>query len=177
MIKEENWYAVYTRPRWEKKVSELLTRKGIKNYCPVNRVYRQWSDRKKKIYEPLFISYVFVRIQKADYLRVLRTDGIINFVYWLNKPAAIREEEIETIKHFLNEHDNVRLEKVPVKIDSEVQVISGPFMEMNGQVVALKNNNTAKVLLPSLGYLMYVETERSNLVVRTDFNFPKQESI
>ena len=55
------WYAVYTKPRWEKKVAERLLEKGIDHYCPLNKVIRQWSDRKKAILEPIFKGYVFVR--------------------------------------------------------------------------------------------------------------------
>jgi transcription antitermination factor NusG len=55
------WYAVYTRPRWEKKVAALLLHKGIESYCPLNKVRRRWSDRTKTIEEPLFKSYVFVK--------------------------------------------------------------------------------------------------------------------
>ena len=57
------WYAVNTRPRWEKKIAKVLDTKGIENYCPVNKVTRQWSDRKKVILEPLFKCYVFVKIE------------------------------------------------------------------------------------------------------------------
>ena len=54
MSTEKKWYAVYTRPKWEKKVAELLSRKRIENYCPLNKSIKQWSDRKKTIFEPLF---------------------------------------------------------------------------------------------------------------------------
>src|SRR5215211_2634080 len=98
MINESKWYAVYTKPRWEKKVADLLTRKQIENYCPLNKVKRQWSDRKKIVMEPLFQSYVFVRVPKNMLTMVRETSGVLNFVYWLQKPAIIRDEEIDLIK-------------------------------------------------------------------------------
>ncbi|HCY90719.1 MAG TPA: antitermination protein NusG, partial [Chitinophagaceae bacterium] len=54
-MSEENyhWYVVYTRPRWEKKVALNLAQKGIEHYCPLNKVRKQWSDRKKMVLEPL----------------------------------------------------------------------------------------------------------------------------
>jgi transcription antitermination factor NusG len=162
MLDIKKWYAIYTRPRWEKKVAELLTRKKIDNYCPVNRVYRQWSDRKKIVLEPLFTSYVFVHITETEQLPVRLTDGVINFVYWLSKPAVIRNEEIDTIRRFLNEHDNIQLEKIPVKINDDVQVIGGPLMDQKGKVIALKNK-TVKISLPSLGYMMIAEVAISNV--------------
>ena len=70
MNEDKNWYAVYTKPRWEKKVAGLLERKGIESYCPLNKVQRQWSDRKKIVMEPLFQSYVFVHVGAGEHLGV-----------------------------------------------------------------------------------------------------------
>ena len=81
------WFAIYTRPRWEKKVNHLLLQKGIESYCPLNKVRRKWSDRIKTIEEPLFKSYVFVRIADEERTPVRMTNGVVNFVYWNGKPA------------------------------------------------------------------------------------------
>ena len=164
-----HWYAVYTKPRWEKKVSDLLTRKKIENYCPLNKVQRQWSDRKKIIKEPLFKSYVFVHIPAEDHLPVRETDGVMNFVYWLGKPAVIRDEEIDVIKRFMNEYPNVQLEKAAVNLNEKVRVLSGPLMMQEGNVLEIKHK-TVKVLLPSLGYTLIAEIEKVNLERVTAFN-------
>ncbi|HRX93358.1 MAG TPA: transcription termination/antitermination NusG family protein, partial [Chitinophagaceae bacterium] len=57
----KRWLAVYTKPRWEKKVNKLFKEKGLESYCPLNKVRRKWSDRMKIVEEPLFKSYVFVK--------------------------------------------------------------------------------------------------------------------
>ena len=101
MDQEKRWYAVYTRPRWEKKSDGILLRKGIMSWCPTQKVERYWTDRKKIIEDPLFRSYVFVNINEEDRVNVLMTEGIINFVYYLGEHAIIRDEEIENIKRFL----------------------------------------------------------------------------
>lgn len=161
---ESKWYAVYTRPRWEKKVAEALSRNEIENYCPLNKVERQWSDRKKIIEEPLFTSYVFVRTTLRQHTSIRETDGIVNFVYWLGKPAVIRDEEIDLIKRFLNVHKNVRLEKTSVFVNDKVKIISGPLMEMQGEVVSVKKK-TVRVNLPSLGFFLAAEIEKVDLMV------------
>jgi transcription antitermination factor NusG len=160
----KKWYAVYTKPRWEKKVADLLDRYGINNYCPLNRVVKQWSDRKKVIYEPLFNSYVFVQISDNEFTDVKMIDGIINFVHWLGKPGVIKDTEIEAIQNFLKDHNNVQLEKTVININDTVRVINGPLMEKEGSVVMLKGNKV-KVLLPSLGFIMSAEIEKSNVEV------------
>lgn len=173
MKETRNWYAVYTKPRWEKKVAELLTKKNIENYCPLNRVRKQWADRKKTIYEPLFTSYVFVRVTEQEQVQLRNTDGVINLVYWIGRPAIIKDEEIEIIKKFLLEHQQVTLEKTSVKVDDLVQVISGALMNYEGKVSSVMTK-TVKVLLPSLGYMMLAEVEKINVKLLGDYNQPEK---
>ena len=159
---QKQWYAVYTRPRWEKKVAELLEKKKINVYCPLNKVQRQWADRKKIILEPLFTSYVFVHVSEKEHLNIKQTDGVVNFVYWLDKPAVIRNDEIDTIKKFLNEYDYVTVEKVNVNLNDRVRIINGPLMMWEGNVVEIRTN-TVKITLPSLGHTLIAEIRKENL--------------
>lgn len=159
MSDQKKWYAVYTRPRWEKKVHHLLQKKSIESYCPLNKIYRQWSDRKKVVLEPLFFSYVFIHVCEAEMLSVKKTDGVINLVYWLGQPAVIRDKEIEAIREFLETYENVSLEKVKVSVDNTVKIIDGPFMDIEGVVVDVMHNSV-KVVLPSLGYALIAPVTR-----------------
>lgn len=156
------WYAVYTKPCWEKKVAGLLAMYGIEHYCPLQRIQRRWSDRKKIIMEPLFKSYVFVHITQKEQGAVKQVNGVLNFVHYLGKPAVIRNEEIDIIKQFLNEYRNVRLERMEFNVNDHVRIVSGPLMMMEGDVVEVKHK-TVKVLLPSLGFAMTAEIEKANL--------------
>ncbi|HYM92525.1 MAG TPA: UpxY family transcription antiterminator [Chitinophagaceae bacterium] len=164
MNENKKWFAVYTRPRWEKKVAETLTHRKIECYCPINKVVRQWSDRKKIVHEPLFTSYVFVRVPDTEIISLRQASGVINIVYWLGKPAIIRDSEIEVIKRFLYEHVNIKLEKTPINVNDRVRILGGPLMELEGQVLSIKNK-TVKVVLPSLGYMMFAEVETANVEV------------
>jgi transcription antitermination factor NusG len=157
------WYAVYTRPRWEKKVNLLLAEKGIQSYCPLNKVRRRWSDRIKTIEEPLFKSYVFVRIEDSDRTNVRMTGGVVNFVYWDGKPAVIKEKEIQTIRRFMNEHENVELVKMDLSRDERVRISSGPMMDQEGRVMEIKNK-TVKVCIDSLGYMLIAYIDKSKLI-------------
>jgi len=161
---EAKWYAVYTKARWEKKVAEMLTHKKIENYCPLNKVIRQWSDRKKIVLEPLFTSYVFVKTTEKMQSEIRKINGIINFVYWLSKPAVIRNEEIDSIKNFLSDYNNVKLEKTRVAINDTVRVTKGPLIEYEGSVIAVKSK-TVKIALPTLGYMMVAEVDKTNIKI------------
>lgn len=173
---KNQWYAVHTRPRWERKVARELEKKNIEHYCPLNRVFRQWSDRKKTILEPLFTSYVFVRLADTNQLEIRKIDGIVNFVYWLKKPALIRDEEIDVIKKFLNEYENIKIEKSSVNVSDQVKVISGPLMERIGNVLEVMDK-TLRIWLPSLGYNISAEIQRSNVQILSPFMNEKNSQI
>ena len=158
----KNWYAVYTKPRWEKKICEQLERKRLSFYCPMNKVRRKWSDRYKVIEEPLFKSYVFVHISDEEKTRVRLTDGVVNFLYWNGKPAIIKEQEIEIIRKFLNEYSDVEVRPVTLESGQKVRVKTGLMMDTEGIVIKVLNNR-AFVLLESLGYELTAQFEKSNL--------------
>jgi transcription antitermination factor NusG len=157
------WYAIYTRPRWEKKVNTLLQQKGIESYCPLNKVRRRWSDRIKTVEEPLFKSYVFVKIDDEEKTNVRMTDGVVNFVYWDGKPAIIKEKEIQVIRRFLDEYEQVEVHKMHFEPNERVRVIAGPMMDQEGQIMELKNK-TAKVCIDSLGYILIAYIDKSKLI-------------
>lgn len=166
----KNWYVLYTKSNCEKKVNELLFKKGIEVYCPFNKVYRQWSDRKKQLSVPLFPSYVFVFVCEKD-LPLLKnmTSKIVSVLYWLGRPAIIKNDEILEIKKFLNQHIAVKLEKRSVDVNDQVIVIRGPFYNQRG-IVKLIKNNMVVLSLPSLGYNMIAELSISNIQQVYTFN-------
>lgn len=158
------WYAVHTKPRWEKKVAALLDDAGIDHYCPLNKVMRQWSDRKKVVQEPLFKGYVFVQVADDEKFKVLQVHGILNFVYWLGKPATIRDNEIDTIKRFLNEFGSIEILKTELKPDKTVRIKQGLLMNYKGIVLEL-NGNKAKVRIESMGIQLSAYFDKRNLEV------------
>jgi transcription antitermination factor NusG len=163
------WYAIYTRPRWEKKVNALLVQKGVESYCPLNKVPRKWSDRIKIVEEPLFKSYVFVRINDEDRTRVRMTDGVVNFVYWNGRPAIIKEKEIQVIRRFLDEYEQVDVQKIDFEPEERVRVISGPMMDQEGKIVEVKNK-TVKLCIDSLGYILIAYIDKSKLISAAQTN-------
>ncbi len=146
----------------KKEEGNFLRKRRYHKY--IYKVVRHWSDRKKIVHEPLFTSYVFVRVSESDITSLKQTHGIINVVYWLGKPAVIRDSEIETIKTFLSEHINIKLEKTPINVNDRIKVLRGPLKELEGQVLTIKNK-TVKVALPSLGYMMFAELGIGNIKV------------
>ena len=116
----------------------------------------------KTVEEPLFKSYVFVKATDEDRTEVRMTTGAINFVYWNCKPAVIREKEINAIKRFLNEYENVEARPVDVKVNQRVRITNGSFMDQEGKVLDIKHK-LVKVAIDSLGYILVAYIERSKL--------------
>ncbi len=157
-IKSKKWFALYTKPRWEKKIDSNLIRKGIDSWCPLQKKERQWSDRKKIIEDPLFKSYVFVRIDENEKVKTLQTEGVLNFVYHMGKPAVIRNEEIDLIKSYLMEKDArifVQSSK-DFQTNDKVVVRHGIFMDNTGTVLR-GGSKKIYVQLESLEQIMIVE--------------------
>lgn len=164
---ETNWYVVYTRPRWEKKVSAVLNEKGIENYCPLNRVRKKWSDRYKIVLEPLFKGYVFVKVNEPAKWDIKKTEGILNYVYWLGKPAKVKDEEINTIRKFLQEFSNVEVVERKLDVHSKVIVRQGIMMNYHGIIVEVSGTR-AKVKIDSMGIQLVAVFDKKNLEP-TDF--------
>lgn len=162
-LNENNiWYVVYTKPRWEKKIASVLDARGIENYCPLNRIQKQWSDRKKIIYEPLFKGYIFVKIDESRKWDIKQIEGIINYVYWLGKPAKVKEEEIITIRKFLSEFDNVEVIENIIGKSTKVQISQGVLMNYKGVVVEVLGNK-ARVQIDSMGIRLSAILEKKYL--------------
>ena len=162
---QKNWYVVYTKPHYEKKVSLLFAKRRIENFCPLNSIRLKSLRRNKLLQEPLFKSYVFVNIYDSDIHLLKQTDGVISLLYWMGKPAIIREDEIETIKEFINDHQNIELERTQVNTSDIVRMIDGPSYSIEGKILALKNKNV-KVNLPSLGFTMVAKIEDESIFGR-----------
>ena len=153
---------MYTKPRWEKKVAALLTEKGVENYCPLNRVTKNWSDRKKIVLEPLFKGYVFVALAITNKWEIKNTEGILNFVHWLGKPAVVKEKEINIIKKFLQEFDDIIVSNSNPLPNDVVEIKQGLLMNYKGIVLEV-TGNTAKVKIEGMGLTLTAVFNKKNL--------------
>lgn len=160
----KKWYAVYTKPRWEKKVHASLVERGVECYCPLNKVHRKWSDRIKIVEEPLFKSYVFVRVLEEEKTPVRMVNGVVNFVYWEGRPAIIRDKEILVIRKFLNDYDNVEVRQIDFALDDTVIVKQGLLMGRKGTVKRVLRKKV-EVIIESIGFSLTANIDKSKIGV------------
>lgn len=157
-----NWYVIYTRSRFEKKVEEDLNKNNIEAYCPKRWVEKQWSDRKKMVEEPLFRSYVFVKMMEHQKYDILNTNGVVKFVQFKGDLAKIREEEIDHIKAILNQYDHNQLLIDQLEVNQMVTIGSGAFIDRQGRVLESKGNKIV-ILLEELGIRIEVDQGKNIL--------------
>lgn len=154
-----NWYVLYTKPKWEKKVAEQLSKNGIECYCPLVIQVRQWSDRKKKVEVPLFNSYIFVQLPEVDRNLVFDSPGVIRYLFWLGQPAVVRDEEIKVIKKWLSNTVDSDVSVTRYKVGDSVEIESGPFLSQKA-IVQQVNSNNYILVLESLGCVLKMKINK-----------------
>lgn len=153
------WRALYVASRQEKKVSELLKKKGIEAYIPLIKTMRQWSDRKKLVELPLLKGYVFVNIALVEQELVIKTNGVVNFVRIEGKIASVRNYEIEQLKQLveLGYQMEVNAVKRNFKEGDRVRIASGALKNVEGFVLENKEGRFIEVVLESIGQSIKVK--------------------
>ncbi|MBZ9629146.1 UpxY family transcription antiterminator [Salegentibacter sp. LM13S] len=153
-----SWYVLYTKPRTEKRVAEGLEKMGVEVYCPLITEIKQWSDRKKKIETPLFKSYVFIKLEEKKRNRVFEVPGVVRYLFWLGKPAIVRDEEIKVIREWLEEDkvDDAKVEHLSA--GDKITIKNGAFKQ---QEAIIRNIGKRKMrfVLPHLGFTVEVQTK------------------
>ena len=143
------WFVIYTKSRNEKKVAELLQKNGVEVFCPLVKLKKNWSDRKKIVETPLFNSYVFVNLSEKDRNVVFNVPGVIRYVFWLNKPAIVRDYEIESLKAMLSETmDSFSIENY--QIGDTIKISEGAFKGVEG-VIEKQTNTKLHLILENVG--------------------------
>jgi transcription antitermination factor NusG len=143
------WYALYLRSRYEKKVHTELQKKNVESFLPLVEELHTWSDRKKKIQEPLFRGYIFIKSDLQNKSSILMTDGVVRFVGLNNKPSSIPDLQIDWLRRIVNESIEMRLERY-LSIGERVRVVVGPLKGVEGIVTRLQGVSRVVVSIAAI---------------------------
>lgn len=144
-VKTKRWYALYTKSRAEKKAERELLFKGLEAYLPLEKRLKQWSDRRKWVYEPLIRSYIFIRANQKELYQAYYTPGIVTIVNFEGKPAPIPDKQIEAIKEVLKSGEHYEVTSDYFEEGEMVEIQAGKLKGFQGELV--KQLNRYKVLL------------------------------
>lgn len=148
---KKSWYVFYTKSRFEKKIDLALVEKGIESYLPLITVWRRWSDRKKKVEEPLFKSYIFAHANEKERLEVLQTQGVVKCIMFNRRLAIVPDFQIEGIKRLLEHKAESLVVGECFNKGDKIKVISGPLEGMEGIVEMKSDGNWVIFNIESIG--------------------------
>jgi transcription antitermination factor NusG len=165
-LSQKHWYALYTKPRWEKKVYEDLKKRGITAYLPLLKTLKQWSDRKKMVEEPLFKSYLFVFVDRSEYYEAVKSIGVVKYITFNGRAVAIPEQEIEAINAYINEGD-ARIEYTEsYSIGDVVEVQFGTMKGLMGKLIEVQGKHRVLVEISGIGERLILNLPKSYLYIK-----------
>lgn len=136
----KTWHVVYTKPRWEKKLNDLLIQKKIDVFLPMYKTIRQWSDRKKKVELPLFNSYLFVNVTHEEYFEVLNTPGAVKYIFFEGKAAVLSDKQIEAIKLLIDSDLTFEVIENILPLGTKVEITKGALQGLHGEILEYKGS-------------------------------------
>lgn len=160
---EKKWYAIYTKPRWEKKIAARLDEKEIENYLPLIKTLKIWSDRKKWIQEPLFKSYIFVHVDRQEFIPALQTPGAVKYVSFENKAVSIPPLQIEAVKTFIESGEDLQSDIPDIKIGDRVLIIRGSLKGLEGTLVKYHQKHRVRIMIDGIKQSLYLNLLLSHL--------------
>lgn len=147
--KERKWYAFYTKPRHEFVAAQQIEEAGIEYYLPTVVKIRQWSDRKKRVTQPLISGYIFIHADEKDRLLALQINSIIHCITFEGRPAAIPEWQIDNLRKMLGNQGDFFITD-DISAGTTVKIVSGPFEGVIGKVTDSANGKLISVAIELL---------------------------
>ena len=160
---EPRWFAVYTMAKREKMVAKRLEQKGIECYLPIQHVTRYYTRKVKHLELPLIRGYVFTRITKKQYVPVLETPDVVNYVKFNKNLIAIPDTEIDIIRRVVGDKLDAHVEPLSLCIGDEVEIIGGQLTGVRGKMLARENKHEILLELTTIGLALRVGVKEEYL--------------
>ncbi|MBL0954296.1 MAG: UpxY family transcription antiterminator [Leptospira sp.] len=163
---ESAWYIVYTKPRAEKKLSDLLNKYKIENYLPIRKERKKWTDRFKWIQVPILPSYIFVRIVFwRDKNKVLQLPGSVQFVFHKGQPAIVEQNDLDVLEQGLKDYaESLKMNReLLFQKGKMVKVIDGSFAGKTMEILKVKNKTLVVLRIPGVETVFSYEINMDHL--------------
>ena len=160
---EARWFAVYARYKREKLVAQRLQEKGIECYLPLQRLTRYYTRKVKQVELPLISGYLFTRITRPEYVPVLETQDVVQFVRFSRNLISIPEREINIIRRVVGEDIEIEVEPNGFHPGDAVEIIGGQLTGLKGTLLERRSDKNFVIELESLGYNLLMQVDPSLL--------------
>jgi transcription antitermination factor NusG len=117
----------------------------------------------KVVEEPLFKGYIFIFIGEHQRDEVFTIPGTVRYLFWLRRPAVVRDREIKTIQKWLGQYAHEDLDISSILPGDFVRITSGQF---SGEEAVLldRSNHRAVVQLKELGIQLSLSLSNNDLL-------------
>jgi len=163
-ILKPEWYALYTRSRFEKKMLSELSDRNVEVFLPMREILSRWKDRKKRIWVPLFPGYIFINQVDTpeNRFRILNIPGAVRFVGLEGHAVPIPEEQIEYVRRFLEA--SISIDPYPyMQVGTRVEVIAGPLKGIRGILVGKRGRFRFVLQVDLIRQAVSVEIDASDV--------------
>lgn len=160
---EPRWFAVWVNYKREKQAERELRARGIEVYLPLKTYTRVYASKRRTVHLPLLSRYIFVRIVRDDYVRVLENPHVLNFVREHRNLRSVREEEISLLRRIAGDERTAELSSVNLSAGEPVEMITGNLAGMRGAFVRRKGKKSFVIQLESLGVHLEIEVDPSDI--------------
>lgn len=153
----ERWYALYTKPRKEYRVSSFLESKGYETYLPTTRVRKNGKEKTA----PFFSCYLFIRMDASlGFSQVRWTPGLRRIVSFGDQPAVVDDNVVSFVQQRLAEMEQSGYEAYRFKPGERIVMTSGPLRDFEAVFErGLSSGQRARVLVDFLGRWTRCEVE------------------
>lgn len=156
---EPKWFAIYTRYKREKLIYKRLREKGIHTYLPLQQFQRHYTRKTRMVELPLISCYLFTKITRKEYVPVLETPDVIQFVKFANELIPIPDEEIQLMKRIVGEQVELEVQPIGLQEGDEVEIIGGNLTGIRGILIRRESKKNFLVELTRTGYALQMQIE------------------
>ncbi|NBC07472.1 MAG: UpxY family transcription antiterminator [Bacteroidetes bacterium] len=153
---EPRWFALYTRFKREKQILSRLQEKGVKAYLPLQKLTRRYGNRIRHVELPLISCYIFTKITLQEYVTVLRTENVVDFVKFSNTMIAIPEREIRLLQQVVDGGYEVEVQPAAYQAGDKVEIVGGSLTGTTGTFVKRRDKKNFVVDLSGIGYALRI---------------------
>ena len=162
-LNERWWFALYTKPRSEFKAAEQIDKAGIQYYLPSVTKVKQWSDRKKKVTEPLLKGYIFIYANERERIISLEQYSVVRCLTERGRAAKIPEWQIDNLKKMLSTESDV-LVKEGLVPGVKIKIKEGPFEGVIGVLREIDNEKTLAVSIDLLNRSVVAHLPKESII-------------
>jgi len=154
----KNWYAVFTKPRSEDNVANLLSLAGIETLSPKIAQKKFFGMRIAETVEALFPCYIFAQLDPYCGFRMVKYTRGVRYIVGGHDPAPVSDEIIETIRMRMA-GGVIRIEPEPLRVGDEVVINAGPLKGFYGIFARYtRASERALILLKTINSRLEIES-------------------